>query len=689
MEKHKPIAHQIHPTGIDKRMKKRVLFTFLYLLAFTGIAQNYQLLDSLRGRMSETTGQELFAVLNDIGFQYRLSHPDSTIYYCNKAYDYGKSIGLEKELSKPISFIGLANAYKGNYSASFDAHNQAIQIALQQQDTIQLAYCYNNFGRLFFDQGDMVRAYEQLKQAGDLFALLKDEAGLAYVYRSLSGLYASQKDYDKAIAMAHSAYELRLKTGNQRSIISSLSEIGQLYQSINENAKAIESYRKADSLARLIRDQISIAEIKLGLAEVYLNTSQMEKGYDEIQQAYQIISQLENVKLNTNAFLLLGKYYVEEAQNASTMAPQRDAYFYLGKIYQKKGDESQANWYTNKYLILNETLQNVELTRQIERLQFQLEIEKKEKENERLKASEEQNLLIIQRQRIQSVTLGIVAILAIIVVVLIYRNNKRKVVMYHKLAIQRDEIARQREEIEHRNEVLQDRNKELADLNNEKDTLMNIVAHDLKGPLSRIRGFTEIMLLEGHLSEGQKKYIMMIRDEVRAGSELILDLLDVNNLEGNREELHITKVFLENFLTELVATHAPAAQAKNIQVKLNVLGKPQPVTDAAFLSRMLENLLSNALKFSSPSTVVKITAWSDGPQVKISLKDEGPGFSEEDKKLLYQKFKLLSARPTAGESSNGLGLAIVKILADRINARIELNSSLGNGSEFIITLPMV
>ncbi|MDN4164734.1 tetratricopeptide repeat protein [Cytophagales bacterium LB-30] len=686
-------------------MKKRVLFTFLYFITFTGFAQNYQLLDSLRARMSETTGPELFAVLNDIGFQYRLSHPDSTIYYCNKAYDYGKSIGLEKELSKPISFIGLANAYKGNYSASFDAHNQAIQIALQQQDSIQLAYCYNNFGRLFFDQGDMVRAYEQLKQAGDLFSLLKDEAGLAYVYRSLSGLYASQKDYDKAIAMAYSAYELRLNTGNQRSIISSLSEIGQLYQSINENSQAIESYRKADSLARLIHDQISIAEIKLGLAEVYLNTSQMEQGYEEIQQAYQIISQLENVKLSTNAFLLLGKYYfqtnrfdkaisyltmaVEEAQKASTIAPQRDAYFYLGKIYQKKGDESQANLYTNKYLILNETLQNVELTRQIERLQFQLEIEKKEKENERLKASEEQNLLIIQRQRIQSITLGVVAVLAIIVVVLIYRNNKRKVVMYHKLAIQRDEIARQREEIEHRNEVLQDRNKELADLNNEKDTLMNIVAHDLKGPLSRIRGFTEIMMLEGNLSEGQKRYIMMIRAEVKAGSELILDLLDVNNLEGNREELHITKVFLENFLSELVATHAPAAQAKNIQIKLNVLGKPQPVTDAGFLSRMLENLLSNAIKFSSPSTLVKITAWSDGPQVKISLKDEGPGFSEEDKKLLYQKFKLLSARPTAGESSNGLGLAIVKILADRINARIELNSSLGNGSEFIITLPMV
>ena len=72
----------------------------------------------------------------------------------------------------------------------------------------------------------------------------------------------------------------------------------------------------------------------------------------------------------------------------------------------------------------------------------------------------------------------------------------------------------------------------------------------------------------------------------------------------------------------------------------------------------------------------------------IAVKDQGPGFSDKDKSYLFQKFKKLSARPTAGESSNGLGLAIVKTLVDRLKGRIDLVSEQGRGSQFIVNLPV-
>ena len=111
--------------------------------------------------------------------------------------------------------------------------------------------------------------------------------------------------------------------------------------------------------------------------------------------------------------------------------------------------------------------------------------------------------------------------------------------------------------------------------------------------------------------------------------------------------------------------------------------------DLNYLSRIVDNLLSNAIKFSKPNSVVQISAGKEDNNFWISVKDEGPGFSEKDRNQLFQRFKKLSARPTAGETSNGLGLAIVKTLVDRLNGTIDLVSEPDKGSEFIVKLPLI
>jgi len=686
-------------------MKNKALLAFaLLLLALKVSAQDYQYLDSMRAQLSKATPQQRFLILTDIGFHFRLSYPDSTIFYCQDAYTLGKSLSLQTNLARPLSFMGLASAYKGEFAKSFEYHSQAIRVATEQKDTIQLAYGYNNFGRLFFDQGDMVRAYDQFVRARELFIKVNDPIGLAYLYRSLANLYSSQNDFSKALEMSELAYKVRSEMKDTRPIISSLAELGKVHQAMKNTNASILYFKKADSLARQIDDKISLAEIKLGLSELYLGIGRFDEAYTEIQESYQMLAQLENKKLLTSAYLLLGRYYFEvdrfdnavsylnlaikEAASGNNMAPQRDAYFFMAKIAEKQGRQVVANEYMNKYLVLNESLQNVELTRQIERLKFQLEIEKKETENELLKVNEAKNLALIQRQRTQNIAMGAVSLIIVIFGVITWRNSRKKRLMYHKMSIQKDEIGRQREQIEIHNATLLEQNKALEELNHEKDTLMNIVAHDLKSPLSRIRGFTEIMFLEGNLNDSQKKYLMMIRDEVKAGSELIIDLLDVNNLEGNKEEIVFMRVFLNTFLHEKVRTFQPSASAKNIRIKLDIKNDLEPVTDPAFLSRILDNLMTNAIKFSESFTQVSLFAWQDGDNIKISVKDQGPGFTPDDKSVMFQKFKRLSAMPTGGESSNGLGLAIVKILSERIGADLTLHSEPGKGSEFILTIPV-
>ena len=148
-----------------------------------------KIIDSVRKALPSAKPLQQFNLLNAIGFEYRYSFPDSTIMYCNRAYELGQKIQIPKGLSRPLSFIGLAKANQGDYKASLEYHNQSISVAQEQNDTLQIAHGYNNVGRLFFDKGDLVRAYNYFVNARDLFEIINDKPGLAYVYRSLADVF--------------------------------------------------------------------------------------------------------------------------------------------------------------------------------------------------------------------------------------------------------------------------------------------------------------------------------------------------------------------------------------------------------------------------------------------------------------------------------------------------------------------
>ena len=229
-------------------------------------------------------------------------------------------------------------------------------------------------------------------------------------------------------------------------------------------------------------------------------------------------------------------------------------------------------------------------------------------------------------------------------------------------------------------------NPQLSDLNHEKDTLMSIVAHDLKSPLNAIKGVADLMEIEGGLTLDQKKYVSMTKEATQSGLYLIKDLLDVHMLEENVIP-NYTTFEISEFLLRKVNGFQPAAEAKNIHLQITRIENVDVYLDADYLGRIVDNLLTNAIKFSNRNSTVDVAAGKSNDQIWISIKDKGQGFSDKDKRDLFQKFKKLSSQPTAGESSNGLGLAIVKTLVDRMKGTIELISEKGKGSEFIIRVP--
>jgi signal transduction histidine kinase len=232
------------------------------------------------------------------------------------------------------------------------------------------------------------------------------------------------------------------------------------------------------------------------------------------------------------------------------------------------------------------------------------------------------------------------------------------------------------------------KNEHLIDLNREKDGMMDVVAHDLKSPLNNVEGLVGLLPLEGSLTNEQQQYIDQIKKQIHAGKNLINDLLDIHAYGHEDATANFSDLSLNAYFSDLITGYKEVLAKKDQQLITDFKnGDLTLSTDKNILRRIVDNLLTNAMKFSSNDTTITLQCNRQGDWIRIVVIDQGPGISDEDQKKMFKMFQKLSARPTGGESSNGLGLSIIKTLTNKLKGTIEVKSKLGVGTEFIISLP--
>lgn len=243
-------------------------------------------------------------------------------------------------------------------------------------------------------------------------------------------------------------------------------------------------------------------------------------------------------------------------------------------------------------------------------------------------------------------------------------------------------------------DLIVEQNVKLELLNKEKNNFLSIAAHDLKNPITAIKGFSKI--IEDENITLSKEEIIDFSKEIRVTSEsmfqIVVDLLDINAIEEGKINLSFESFNIDEFIKSKLDNYKLRAAEKSISIHF----KDTPdnfivFADSNKVGQVFENLLSNALKFSpfNKNIWVKTEKFitSEGSEfIEISVKDEGPGLSEDDKSKLFGKFAKLSARPTNEESSTGLGLSIVKQLAEAMGGTIRCESTYGQGAAFIFTV---
>lgn len=223
--------------------------------------------------------------------------------------------------------------------------------------------------------------------------------------------------------------------------------------------------------------------------------------------------------------------------------------------------------------------------------------------------------------------------------------------------------------------------------NKSKIQFLGVASHDLRNPLVSIRGISQYLDSEkfGSLNESQKELTQTIIQATESMLNLVEDLLDVSKFESGQIKLNAAEEDLAEIVKTRINLHTPTAERKSIELSArNLASNSVALLDHTLVSRVIDNLVSNALKFSPPGTNVEILIEEDTSELRLVVQDEGPGIPPDEFEKLFKEFSRTSNQPTAGESSSGIGLYVCKQIVNSHNGNISVENRPEGGARFII-----
>lgn len=512
--------------------------------------------------------------------------------------------------------------------------------------------------------------YMELEQFGIRERVPESQAaGLSSQYE----IHLALKQYDEARKKAFQAVDIGKQNGFQRMVAVNYNNVGICWRRQKRYDSAIYYYTKALDIRRQMNDSAGIisAYSNIGGLLLYKHRYNEASGY-----LYPVLDYHKRMKDSgwlwndySTLALMYSQWkdfpaalaYLDTAKliavNAQQKMNEAETYKTLGEVLYAKGDWKQA--YDNLLLgtSMESELVNSETADRLLELEQKYKSAKKEQQNKLLSAEVNQQKL---QNRITLLAAGAVAAVALLAGVAWFQNRKKNALLQQQ------------------NARISEQNMRLSELNADKNQLISMVSHDLGQPLQTISLWAD--LLEKH---NNIEAIDHIRRSAQYGQQLINHVLDVEKAGANAHTIQLQPVPVKALIAAVVEDFRPAAEGKNIALLFDTSGPDiMLTTDRQHLQQVLDNLLSNALKFSEPGKQVVIYATKQPATCTITIRDEGPGIDADQLKWLFNKYSVAAPQPTAGEHSTGLGLSIVKRLMLELGGRIEVDSKPGTGSSF-------
>ncbi|MEJ5245706.1 MAG: ATP-binding protein [Bacteroidota bacterium] len=252
-----------------------------------------------------------------------------------------------------------------------------------------------------------------------------------------------------------------------------------------------------------------------------------------------------------------------------------------------------------------------------------------------------------------------------------------------------NDMRKQNKELQEKLNHLSNSKAELENLQQQKDELFALIIHDIKNPAALIKSLVDLLRSYDLSAVEKQEIIEDIAETTARIVSLSQEVTKILALETTKLELNIEATPIADLVEDVVNRNFVSAKSKNIEMTFDIAKNlPEIEIDAQKIDEVLDNLVSNAIKFTQKGGKVHVRSYLEDNKVIVEVNDNGLGLTEDDIKRAFQRGNKLSAQPTGGETSTGLGLWIVKKLVDAHNGRVWVKSTLGKGSSFTFSLPI-
>ena len=602
------------------------------------------------------------------------SEKDSALATYERVYKLASSANKRPELVE--SLIG-----QGSVLSSLQRLEEADSVAfigidIAQKtpiDSLRLIQFYTILSNTAYFRSDYEKSIEF-----DQKALAYNQNNLSKRAKSLLNIGTTHdvlKNWDKANDYYLEALETAKKAGDKRLTALAHLELGTLNTNLEEYEVARTYYSQALGHFRLVEDRAMEAHVLHNLAKIHVRLQEFNPAIAKFKEALSIIETVNSPTSKGHFLYQLGIAYYEKKdyKNAEVyLLKAKDQFFALenknmqtwvlsrlSDLYEASKDYEKAFNYLQQVKVRDDSILSADSAREIAEIEEKYQNEKKQQEIDLLSAENEINALRLQKQANLRNYLILVALLLLLLIVVIYNRYQLK------------------------NKA----NAKLRELDAVKTKFFTNISHEFRTPLTLITSPVQDLLSKKN-DAATTQALQVVDRNAKVLTKLTNQILELSKLEAGELSLQVAPGDFVGFLKVIAASFESLAVAQKIDFQTHLESAPKQVYfDEDKVQKILNNLLSNAFKFTSNEGQVVLKATEENGRVHVAVTDTGAGIKEEDQALIFRRFyqNTTNSVTTAG---TGVGLTLSKELALLHHGDVSVESALGEGTTFTLAFPI-
>lgn len=625
--------------------------------------------------------------LNNIGTVYRSRGQwDAAVDYYQRSLAIKEALGDQEGMSNTLNNMSRAYLLLGDTEAALEAVNQSLRLQTEMGNRGGMANSLYLIGTLREALGDYDAALTAFTQSLETSEALGDRPGIARALSNIGDIHRDHGDLEAAWAVSERALQMQEAIGDPAGIAIALNNLGLVAESQGHLDEALGYFTRSLAIKEDLNDIQRQANSLINIGNIHRRRGDLEEAeafFERAMVQYTTVGDNEGIVIaltslggvqqeagGLEAALQFTERAAVLADSIGALPKLRTAYEQQATILETMGRPTEALAAFRSYQAVHDSLFNSESQGVVAELQAQYRTREQQQRIELLESNRRQQRLWV------ALLLGGLGLLVIIIALLVGRMRLRR------RALAAIEEARQAEAT---------RAEELRLANETKSRFLANISHEFRtpltltfGPLDDLLGgrFASIEEARPHLETARRNGGRLLR--------LINQLLDLSKLDAGALLLQARPHDLVAHLQSLAALFDSIAENRGITFTTHLPDAPlHQVYDSDKIEKVVINLLSNAFKFTEPGGKIGLTLAAAADGVQIEVVDTGTGIAEENLPHLFDRFYQVESDTTRTHEGTGIGLALAKELVELHSGTIDVQSRVGFGTTFTVTLPVL